>query len=271
MAGWAFVAAGMVTCGLTAFSQSVAGIVRDERGRPVRNADITVERASGTVQLATGPNGAYSSEQAAGAGHVRLTVAAKGYDPISVETTAPKNSPSCQANLTLQKHRRGVAPLSQTITCARFTPYAAMLQFRAAFEIPGTTAMNLQPGMLTQFSSHIADGNTTSTMWINGVYVFQVKPPSGKPLLIQVPGAPDDGAWTSSDTKVVQLVQGSPEIVELKTNADGVSHIVMQDAGLAVLRIQVQVLTSSDTWQVKLFRETLGGEIIWQDGSAGDP
>jgi hypothetical protein len=115
-------------------------MVHDVKGRPVRKAEVVVERAAGTVRLSTGAGGGYSAQwesvssgsgQATAAAlsvtgvpsHLRVSVTGNGFEFAVVEAVVPLGTTACRADVTLfKKGQRKADSQSGVVTCEKPAP-----------------------------------------------------------------------------------------------------------------------------------------------------
>jgi hypothetical protein len=256
--------------GTDASPQKVSGTVKDIRGRGVTGAEVTITRTTGTVQATTDREGNFVSIADPMGGTVRITVDAKGFEGGTAEDKAPKQSPECLVSITLLKKHDRPVDSPNSVECQHYTPYSSTPSLRAAWytadgQFPPDT------GALMNFGSQITSGEgKTSTMNVNGSYVFQTSPPVKKPIMILVSPLPDGAVWSAQNQEVLAVTSLTATKKRLEIGKDGDADILIQNAGRTLLRIHLNAHTFSDTWQVEINRVTETGETIWQDGSFGD-
>lgn len=253
-----------------AFGQTVNGTVRDTRGRGIAGAEIAITRTTGTVQVTTDRDGAFSSNADAMGGAVRIAVNAKGFNEGTAEDKAPKNSPGCNVRITLLKKHDRPVDSPNSIECQHYAPYANAPSLKADWNSPDGR-FPAENGASMNIGSHFEPGGgETTSMNISGAYVFQTKPPVHKAIMILVSPVPDGTIWSVSNPEVLSLTSLTSTTKRLDFEKDGETDIVIQSGSRSILRIHLNAHTFTDTWQVKMNRATDTGEVIWDDGSFGE-
>ena len=143
-----------VFCQSSSVPTRIHGVVHDGKGRPVRNADVSVESSGKIDHFTTSGAGDFAGSVTADGGPIRVTASAKGHQAAHAQTTAAKDSPLCVASLILTKERHeGNGPSS--LECEEPAPFASLPNFEAAmgdqeFAVPGRQVFSS--------STHIAPG-----------------------------------------------------------------------------------------------------------------
>jgi len=248
-----------------AITCEIHGMVRDAKGKPVRDAEVAAESSSDTVRLNASPSGEYSGTLRACGGQVRITVTGKGFEPASAEANVPDATPACKADFTLyKKGQRDTGPAK--LECEEPTPYATMLSFQAA--LGESPFMNLAPNQLTSFGSHIEKGKTIESNFIVGSYAFKTIPPARQPIRLRVAGAPEGASWLLSNPNAATLTKIDDKEVRVEFAKDGEAELRIQSAGEILLRVRLiaATLEKDNMWAITAERVTDKGERIDMDG-----
>jgi hypothetical protein len=287
----------LTLCG-AAQCQSISVVVRDVKGKPVRDLIVIVERDGETANLVSDSAGEYSSAVAPGpeinmrwsataplgdtanpaadGTQVFIRVYKVGFEAVEIKSVVPYGSQSCKADVTLVKGKLEATPDAGTLICTppppSSAPYAAMLTFRIGLGITEGAFMELQPLLPLQINKLMNGGSSYTSMFADGAYTLQVTPPAHQPVWIAVLDAPQQASWTLSNPDVAVLTKVDPKEGRIEFAKDGGAVLTLTAPGAAadgtvILRVQLNALTSNGMWQVTASRVTENGALIDMNGN----
>lgn len=288
----------LALCG-AAQCQSITVVVRDVKGKAVRDAMVSISRGDANAAKSTGSDGEFYSSadptpefntrwsathaagestnpSAADGTPIHIMVFKEGFDVVEIKSFVPYGSPSCKADVTLVKGKLEAKPDASLVECTppppSSAPYAAMLTFRIGLGVTEGAFMEIEPVTPLQMNKLMNGGSSYSSMFADGAYTLQVTPAAHQPVWIAVLDAPLQASWTLSNPDTAVLTKADADEGRIEFAKDGGAILTLTAPGVAaggpvLLRVQLNALTSNGIWQITASRVTESGERIDMNGN----